>query len=458
LCFGFCIRVCTPPGDVTPLFTKVGCYLVGPPVSDFNANGTTIVGDLAFTKTIPLIGLIPDGTAPQALKYRFTYQQISPTVGAVTSITGAMVSPTVIGTVEYQFWNTMSASWELGSTPYYVNNPGATLTIPQQFGPALTVSVNSNTDASGWIVIPQLNSSAKTQLGLFTPAGGEALILLDTTQLTNETFDLTSPALTAGQTLPPGKLSQKPVFRINFEAQVVSTSAPVSANSLDAIALSNTSYTYLRHPDWPGPTPPVTSPWVLSVDIAELKSAGGCSELDDVIHALYTAYHPYIGSCSVYIQGPDVATMTTPPGGSLALPIQPSQGQVIGTGNAVTLNFSGVLTTPVLPGSVRVTAGSVIGLDNGSGGISGAGVSGTINYLTGAVAVTYTAAPGAGVEILVEYNTNLASGTVGAPFDMTGLPPCAYIIWLSATFNLTSGFTCGQVYGSQYDYIAYCTK
>jgi hypothetical protein len=457
ICYGFCIVVCPQPGEVTPMFTKVGCFLVGPPVSDFNANGTTTVGDLAFTGTIPLIGVIPDGTAPQALQYRFTYQQISPTVGAVTNISGAMVPPTVLGTLEYQFWN--GTGWEFAATNFYVNNPGATVTIPQQTGPALVVPVDTDTDASGWIQIPQLNSSAQGASGLFTPAGGEALILLDTTQLTNETFDLTTPTvLTAGQTLPPSQLSQKPVFQINFEAQVVSTSAPVSSNSLDAIALSNTSYKYLRHQDWPGPSPAVTLPWVLSVDIAELESAGGCSELDDIIHVLYTACHPYLGSCTVYLQGPDVATMTTPPGGSITLPIQPTQGQVIGTGNGVTVTFNGSLTTPVLPGSVRVTAGSVIGLDNGAGGISGTGISsGSVNYTTGAVSVSYLAAPAFGAQILAESNTNLASGTTGTPFDMTGLPPCAYILWLSATFNLTNGFTCGQIYGTQYDYIAFCT-
>ncbi|HEY0340229.1 MAG TPA: hypothetical protein VGC34_05435, partial [Steroidobacteraceae bacterium] len=149
-------------------------------------------------------------------------------------------------------------------------------------------------------------------------------------------------------------------------------------NPLDAIALSNTSYTYLRHPDWPGPSPAVTTPWVLSVDIAELKKAGACSELDGVIHALYTAYHPYLASCTVYLQGPDVATMTVPPGGSLDVPI-------------------------------------------------------------------------------VAGNTNLASGPGGVLFDMGKLPPCAYILWLSATFNLTNGFTCGQVNGTAYDYIAFCT-
>ena len=373
VCYGFCRRICPAPGDVIPLFTKVGCFQVGPPVSDFNADGTTTVGNLAFTGTIPLIGLIPDGTAPQALKYRFTCQQTGPAPGPVINITGAMVPSTIIGTVEYSFWNGLR--WQLGSTPYYVNNPGATLTIPQQSGPPLSVPVNSNTDANGWITLPLLNSNAATRDGLFTPAGSEALIRLDTTKLTTETFDLTAPALAAGDTVT--KLADRPVFEIDFEAQVASTSVSVGSNTLKAIALSNTSYTYLQHPDWPGPSPAVTTPWVLSVDVAELKAAGACSELDGVIHALYTAYHPYLASCTVRLEGPGAATMAVPPGGSVAVP----------------------------------SAG----------------------------------------------NISLQSGPAGVEFDMSNLPPCAYILNLSATFNLTNGFTCGQIYGSPDDYLAFCT-
>lgn len=475
ICYEFCICVCPPLGEVTPLFTKVGCYNVGPPYpNDFNANGTTVSGALAFTGTIPLIGLIPDGSAPQALKYRFTYQDysgVSPNPNPVNLITGSMVPATEIGTLEFQWYDTSLPGWRWGSVPFWVNNPGATATIPQQFGPPLSVSVNTDTDASGWIQIPTLHDDSQGGNGYFTPAGAQGLILLDTTTITNETFDLTGasalPKLTAGETMPTKALSQKPVFQINFEAQTVATSTPVNSNSLNAIALSNTTYKYIRHPEWPGPLPPppspvTTSPVVLSVDILELDTGGGCTRLDDTIHVLYTAYHPYIdpGTCQVYLQGPGVGTMTTPPGGLITLPIQPNQGQVIGTGDGTTKTFTGTLTTPVLPGSVLINAGAVTGItDNGSGVISGAGVSaGSINYATGAISVTYSIAPAAGVQVLVDYNTNDSSGVAGTPFDMTGLPPCGYILWLTATLNLTSGLgCCGIVWGPFYDWIPFCT-
>ena len=547
ICHEVCRCVCPPPGgQVIPLFTEVGCYKVGPPYpNDFNANGTTVSGSLAFTGTIPLKGDIPDGTAPQALEYRFTYQDysgISPNPNPVVVITGAMIPPTIIGQLQYQFWDGLS--WLAATVPFYANNPSLpALSIPQQFGPALSVTPNVQPDPiNGWIAIPRLNSNAQGATGLFTPLTAEGLILLDTTQLTLETFDLTGatlgfPKLTAGETVPPQALSKKPLFQINFECQTVSTSTLVSSNSLNAIALSNTSYSYIRHPEWPGligigfgngatvafagnlaaPILPSTvtvtagavtatdngagvisgvgvsgtvnyssgaisvtftaapatgvlvgascdtistsQVMVLSLDILELDAGGGCTKLDDVIHLLYTAYHPYLGTCEVFLQGPGVGAMTTPPGGSITLPIQPNQGQVIGIGNGTTTNFTGTLTKPVLPGSVKINAGAVTGTDNGSGILSGGGISGTVNYASGAISVTFTTAPAAGVQVLLDYNTNDSSGVAGTPFDMTGLPPCGYIAWLQATLNLTGGkdFTCGGIYGVFQDYIPFCT-
>jgi hypothetical protein len=76
----------------------------------------------------------------------------------------------------------------------------------------------------------------------------------------------------------------------------------------------------------------------------------------------------------------------------------------IGTGNGSQKTFTGTVPTangPLYPNDLYIIAGGVTGHDNGSGAITGNGVSGTINYSTGAISVTYTAAPANGVELLI---------------------------------------------------------
>lgn len=70
-------------------------------------------------------------------------------------------------------------------------------------------------------------------------------------------------------------------------------------------------------------------------------------------------------------------------------------GGSLGTGNGVQTVFSSTLTTtPIYPTSVLVTGGAgQSGTDNGAGLITGTGISsGTINYDTGAITVTFSAA------------------------------------------------------------------
>lgn len=60
------------------------------------------------------------------------------------------------------------------------------------------------------------------------------------------------------------------------------------------------------------------------------------------------------------------------------------------------------LAAPITPNSVVVTAGSVTCTDNGSGSITGTGcVSGSVNYTTDAISVTFSAAPANGQAINV---------------------------------------------------------
>lgn len=86
--------------------------------------------------------------------------------------------------------------------------------------------------------------------------------------------------------------------------------------------------------------------------------------------------------------------------------------RTIGTGNASATNFtnSGVALTPVpiRAGSLTVTAGAVTGTDDGAGVISGTGISaGTINYSTGAISVTFSAAPGSAVPVVATWRGDL---------------------------------------------------
>jgi hypothetical protein len=75
------------------------------------------------------------------------------------------------------------------------------------------------------------------------------------------------------------------------------------------------------------------------------------------------------------------------------------------TGNGVLKNFSFTISqVPIVRGSVTIVAGAVTGTDNGNGNISGAGVSGSINYKTGLVNITYTVAVPNLTAIVVSYH------------------------------------------------------
>ncbi|MEQ1601166.1 MAG: hypothetical protein HOP04_04045 [Methylophilaceae bacterium] len=305
-CRRFCRCVC-PPIDTIPLFTHVGGYHVDPIYGEFQANGTTTAGAYAFTRVIPLIGILPGWESSNTYEYRF---QIAKYPGlAIVDVDATMISPTVIGQLEFRYWNGLA--WTTGSTNYYANNPGATYDIPQP-PPALpkNVSVNTDVQAGGWIKVPHDNDLTDGGGGRFIPQGG--LVNLITTKFTKESFDLTMPApgLKAGDSIPAGipPHSEKPTYKIFFEARKQGTFAPVWANNLDKIAFSNTAYKYVRHTEWDGGT--FTTRSVCTLDIAEMIVSGssGCGKQGDHIHALYTCYHPYLGSVLLWLQGPGIPT------------------------------------------------------------------------------------------------------------------------------------------------------
>lgn len=309
----FCTSLCLKkqPSDqatpTIPLFTNVGQYKVDsdPTVSDFASDGTTKVKGYAFTGVIPLIGIIPDGTAADPVKYRFRYAKY-PTLTPVKDADGSVITTTKIGRLEYFAWNSTLSIWQVKARDYYVNHSGSPqVSIPQNVGPDIIVPLNKSVAADGWIEVPTENELYPNGKGRFVPS--ERLANFDTRKLTEETFDLTvlsAPLpLKAGDLIPAAQKSEAPKFRIFFESEKVSSSTAINANQLDSIALSNTLYTYKRHPGWAGGI--VTKRAVASLEIAEMIAPGttGCDTLINVLHALYTTYHPYLAETRIYFEG-----------------------------------------------------------------------------------------------------------------------------------------------------------
>jgi hypothetical protein len=98
----------------------------------------------------------------------------------------------------------------------------------------------------------------------------------------------------------------------------------------------------------------------------------------------------------------------------------PYSGESYGTGDGATTTFSHTMaSTPVLLGSVTITAGSVVATDDGLGNLVGTGVaSGSIDYDTGASSITYETAPADDTAITASY-TQAFYTAVGSQSDAT---------------------------------------
>lgn len=377
-CVKLCIKEAPHPQHppTQPLFTNVGQYHVDSSYGDFTTEGLTTAtisdASYAFTGNIPLIGILPDGSSSQAVEYRFRvaeYDATGTTLGATVDVTAGLVQPTLIGKLEYWGWSTFHSAWTIRAADYWVNHPGATISIPQSSGPALSVSINQDIDAQGWIKVPREDNLIPGGHGRFIPLGN--LAVLKTAELTHEAHDLTLPApgLAAGQGLPAPAKSRAHAFKLWFEARDAVSLAPLpGSNALDKIVFSNTEYRYQRHPSWAGSI--ANSSAVVSLDIAELVGPGaaGCGKLDTELHALYTVYHPFVGNARIYFEG-----------------------------------------NPPLPAATALSL------------VAGEAVS-----------------PAGGLLI-----------------DISAQAPCAYVLWLEATLNLTSGW--GRIaHATTWDHIAFC--
>lgn len=89
---------------------------------------------------------------------------------------------------------------------------------------------------------------------------------------------------------------------------------------------------------------------------------------------------------------------------------------VIGTGDGATTSFNFTISAfPILVGSLYVTDGTQVAVDDGAGGFVSP-ASGTINYSTGAVSVTFATAPAANANISQNSQTYIPARPQGILF------------------------------------------
>ncbi len=103
---------------------------------------------------------------------------------------------------------------------------------------------------------------------------------------------------------------------------------------------------------------------------------------------------------------------------SINVAIQTSMSsESVGTGSGTTVTFTHTAAhLSVVPATVTITAGTVIAKDDGNGNLNGTGIStGTINYGTGAVSITYSTAPANSQAITMAYSYASASSSILTP-------------------------------------------
>ena len=129
--------------------------------------------------------------------------------------------------------------------------------------------------------------------------------------------------------------------------------------------------------------------------------------------------------------------------------------ETIGTGDGSKTTFSASLAfIPVRPGTVTVVAASVTGTDNGSGTISGTGISsGTIDYTSGAISITFSSAPANGVSVKVtyEYNSETQQNIPEIDILLSSSPVTARPRKLRARWGLESANNLKALYGLDAD-------
>lgn len=106
-------------------------------------------------------------------------------------------------------------------------------------------------------------------------------------------------------------------------------------------------------------------------------------------------------------KAPQTAAETIYDNASQTYASQTVDGEVFQAAGSSTTAYAGTLGwKPIVPSTLTVTIGATTGVDDGSGAITGSGIaSGTINYTTGAIAVTLSVASTSAGSVVYQYNS-----------------------------------------------------
>jgi len=140
----------------------------------------------------------------------------------------------------------------------------------------------------------------------------------------------------------------------------------------------------------------------LGPDLATNVGVVGVYRGQDAGAGVITGYNIASGTIN-YQTGAWAITFTAQPTLTTTIGAFYEHVTILGTGNGVLQTFSGTIDeVPVRVGSVSVTDGVETFTDNSDGTLTGsAGGTGTVNYWTGAISVTFFGIPALGAEVIV---------------------------------------------------------
>jgi hypothetical protein len=251
-----CVKEITPPkADTITLWTRIGGYKVPNTtgLNDFDADGLTAAGKLAFSGDIPFYGLVAQQYAGEAVSYRFTWAEwpnlaTAPADAAFQPLTAAHINTGVpYGSI---LVDTGPEPWDYDTTYVY----------PEP-------------DADGWIAVSQHPDFVRDGWPMLQVRTDVLVPAVGSHGEMESTFD-------AGQPVPVGPLRDRPrkfSFKMqmktasNFEVQPVAV--PIHINN---------------------------SPAYLRFELGEL-AGNACAELVTPpmgmplhIHPQWTVAHPYL--------------------------------------------------------------------------------------------------------------------------------------------------------------------